>query len=947
MDRQQDGEVLREVEGPENRPHHLVITVHGIRTYGNWQADLKGLLEAAEPGITVLNYQYGYFSSLAFLVPPLRWMVAWRFRRFFAHAIESVPEGSRIDVVAHSFGTYLVASAVPKVPRTRQLHTILLAGSVLRPAYPWFRYQQAGCLRRVVNECGWDDTVLVLCQSTALMMGMAGRVGFQGMVGGQLLNRYYRCGHGGYFDREHRLMRENWVPILTTEDPIMPIDHRPKLTALGGARLFLMNNLQFIKVIAAAAILLAIILIPLDWLRKADYQKRVERFAHIARLANAVQIPGRDPSHVRDLLRVDVKAGGSERSIDHIIGSEASPDGEDVFDNSLVEEEAEPTWWERVTGFRDTAREAFRARQLHARANHQLAAGKRGNTRDLSKARLLYEDAIRCYKRAIANDPANGSYALCLMDYGILLNEMGFYELAAKQFKLIREEVPFPRNPKGESPTMPRSLIIDSLGYEASALRSLERWDESTDRLYLAIREAQGDDALLSFVYNELAWHRMERLDVAKARESFQKAKVSCEALVENGQFVYKTRLYHIRHGLAMAERLCGQPDESYGQYDQLVKELQELMRKDMDFNPKERRDLRNRLVNSMERRADVRFFSRKPPNFFPEVSRDHYLALLEKVEQDYQEAIDQVANDDLTTKIQLLYKKVITRCLSEMGQAPEDRERSLNRLGRPQLAPIDIEFAEAERTFNAFPPERRKGLKLYHEIAKACMDLNKAPDRDAYLSVNGVDQSAAANTRYAPRSVEELRALTIRYGAQCETLKREMVEMLLVAQEALLEVGVEINDPRVPQDASRMIAILGATTKLASHDELSVYVNRFNRIAASKILPNPTQVATRSPVEPALPQAQTDPPPAGPASTSPSEPAGRVVFFLRLSPTRSLMLTETPDTEIATGTDILSHSIPTYTTPRISRPDEELPPKTAARNIPEPRQHTHSQSRN
>ncbi len=244
--------------------------------------------------------------------------------------------------------------------------------------------------RRVVNECGWDDTVLVLCQSAALMMGMAGRVGFQGMVGGQFLNRYYRFGHGGYFDRDHKLMRENWLPILTTEAPIPPIDQRPKLTHLGGARLFLLNNLQFIKVAAFAALLLAIILIPVDWMRKADYQKRVERFAHIARLANAVEIPGRDPSHVRDLLRVDVKAGGGERSIDHIIGTESSPGGDDLSDGILADDDAEPRWWERIPGFHDNTREAFRARQLHARANFQLAAGKRGNTTDLSKARLLF-----------------------------------------------------------------------------------------------------------------------------------------------------------------------------------------------------------------------------------------------------------------------------------------------------------------------------------------------------------------------------------------------------------------------------------------------------------------------------------------------------------------------------------------------------------------------------
>ena len=30
-------------------PGHLVITVHGIRTYGNWQSDLRNLLKQAEP----------------------------------------------------------------------------------------------------------------------------------------------------------------------------------------------------------------------------------------------------------------------------------------------------------------------------------------------------------------------------------------------------------------------------------------------------------------------------------------------------------------------------------------------------------------------------------------------------------------------------------------------------------------------------------------------------------------------------------------------------------------------------------------------------------------------------------------------------------------------------------------------------------------------------------
>ena len=51
MDERLDGVVPNSSGEAANQPCHLVVTVHGIRTYGNWQADLKDLLEEAEPGI--------------------------------------------------------------------------------------------------------------------------------------------------------------------------------------------------------------------------------------------------------------------------------------------------------------------------------------------------------------------------------------------------------------------------------------------------------------------------------------------------------------------------------------------------------------------------------------------------------------------------------------------------------------------------------------------------------------------------------------------------------------------------------------------------------------------------------------------------------------------------------------------------------------------------------
>lgn len=902
-----DGAVRTEVREAPSGPDHIVITVHGIRTYGNWQDELKRLLEEAEPRISVVNYQYGYYSSLAFLVPPLRWLVARRFRRFALREIESAPENARIDVVAHSFGTYLVASALGSILQRRRVHTLIFAGSVLRPSFPWYKFLHSGRLGRVVNECGCDDSVLLLCQSVALMMGMAGRVGFHGMVSGQFMNRFHRGGHGGYFDAAKRFMSENWVPLLTREASIPPIDQRPCLTPLGGAKMFLLNNMQFIKVASAAALMLAAILIPLDWMHKADYHKRVERFNHIARLASAARIPGNDPSHVRDLLRVDMQDPGDLKSIDQVIGNESAPSGDDADDAELAEDDGASRWWDHVPFLRDDAREAYRARHLHARAIHQLAADKQGGPPDLSKARLLFEYALRCYKRVSEYDPAHGSYALCLIDYGRLLRKMGHPEKAAEQFRLVRGSV-FPKDTEGTSSTIPPSLVVDSLCLEASALKASQRWDEAADLLLEAISKAGNDTALSSLAHTDLGWLRMERLEVAKAKESFHKAKEQCENLVEDGQFVFRTRLYYIRHGLAMAQRLCGDADGAYDQYHRLVQELQALMGNDLNFNPKERRDLRERLINSMERRADVRFFARKSPRMalaehvadqvkpadWEKKVREAYGELLGKAERDYQEAIDQVANDDLSTKTRLLCKKVITHCLAEMGRDPEDREEVRNRAQAERtLEPIEIDYAEARKTYDTLPPELRKDLVLYHQIASKCMDLHKYPGREAYLSVDGPAGERDKQCAYAPQVVAGLRALTVEYATKCETLKREFVEMLLVALEILLEEGVETDKGKLAHDASRMMLVLGATTNVASHGELQKYADRFQAISDMKSLVASTR---KGPAESAVSQAPAEAPQVARVRTSPRPPGGRVVFYLRLSPSRAIMMTDDPD---------------------------------------------------
>lgn len=58
----------------------LIITVHGIRTFGHWQERLEQMIKRRDPTVEVFNYKYGYFSVAAFVVPFLRWLVTRRFR---------------------------------------------------------------------------------------------------------------------------------------------------------------------------------------------------------------------------------------------------------------------------------------------------------------------------------------------------------------------------------------------------------------------------------------------------------------------------------------------------------------------------------------------------------------------------------------------------------------------------------------------------------------------------------------------------------------------------------------------------------------------------------------------------------------------------------------------------------------------------------------------------
>jgi len=279
----------------------LLITVHGIRTYGHWQERLGRMVTESGANVTIYNYKYGYFSVLAFMIPMLRWWVTRRFKRDLVRVVNQ-RQWRAVDIVAHSFGTHLVAWSLLALRDSLRVDTVIFAGSVLKSTFDW-REIVGTAARRVINECGAHDSILVLNQLFVLFTGMAGRVGFSGMTGPELVNRFYLFGHSGFFEPTGGttdadiFMRECWVPLLTQGAPAQPCDERGIPTIVEGLITFALNNSEPVKLtLLLVPVVIATVLITSSVKEKSRLEKEAQDRRDRLIVASAQQLVDDDPS---------------------------------------------------------------------------------------------------------------------------------------------------------------------------------------------------------------------------------------------------------------------------------------------------------------------------------------------------------------------------------------------------------------------------------------------------------------------------------------------------------------------------------------------------------------------------------------------------------------------------------------------------------------------------
>lgn len=180
-----------------------------------------------DPPVPVLVHRYGVARSGTIF----RLCQREAARRFAERLRGLSDRGQRPDIIAHSFGAWLVGHVLRQDPAIR-VGRIIMAGSVLRPDFDWARLISGGQVEAVLNHYGSRDLWAYVSDLFIPESGPAGFLGFTECPG--VFNRaepgfrHTTFFLEGQIDEVHRIL---WRPFLS-----MPVGRLRELTGPDSCR---------------------------------------------------------------------------------------------------------------------------------------------------------------------------------------------------------------------------------------------------------------------------------------------------------------------------------------------------------------------------------------------------------------------------------------------------------------------------------------------------------------------------------------------------------------------------------------------------------------------------------------------------------------------------------------------------------------------------------------
>ncbi|MBR9867555.1 MAG: hypothetical protein GYB20_05710 [Oceanospirillales bacterium] len=207
----------------------VVVSVHGILTFGNWQEDLIQLAKEQHSDIDIshLSFKCSRIDLITFLIPGLRRSLINRFTSDLTRWLTS-NSTKRMICFSHSFGTYILEKSIRKICKTNPellepLELVVFSGSILKQNTDFSELLDVKKFQ-IINECAINDIPLLFSEAFVLDAGMSGRLGFSGICTDSFSNRFYNGGHSSFFDEKRNFIKNKWLPLIPNKNIIQPFN---------------------------------------------------------------------------------------------------------------------------------------------------------------------------------------------------------------------------------------------------------------------------------------------------------------------------------------------------------------------------------------------------------------------------------------------------------------------------------------------------------------------------------------------------------------------------------------------------------------------------------------------------------------------------------------------------------------------------------------------------
>jgi pimeloyl-ACP methyl ester carboxylesterase len=200
--------LAKRLNAREATHEQLIILVHGIRTFANWQQMLKAEFQNA--GLKVESTNFDFFDLIRFLVP-LKYFRRKKIDQVLKQLRQArgLHPDAKISVLAHSFGSYIVAEILAAEPDII-IHRLVLCGSIVPSDHPFVQQLGPRIRTHVVNDVGSRDIWPALANSITTGYGHTGTYGFR--VPG-VEDRWFKgFKHSDFLTPD--FCRKYWVPFF-------------------------------------------------------------------------------------------------------------------------------------------------------------------------------------------------------------------------------------------------------------------------------------------------------------------------------------------------------------------------------------------------------------------------------------------------------------------------------------------------------------------------------------------------------------------------------------------------------------------------------------------------------------------------------------------------------------------------------------------------------------